>query len=239
VCTSPTWTSTNNGTENWQVDPYDPPSGIGYYGQVMVTAGWWNTGGYNFRQTTAACDYNSWYAITTTDNSAEDGAVKAYPNVKVDYVDWGNFILEPLANYSSLGMRHAHLQPQGDGIWNFAWDVWINGIGNGTGTTELMIWTENHGQLPAGDRVGAVTIDGRTWDFWTTDDRSLISFVAPTPLRSGTLELLAFTDWLTANGHLKTNSTLGQIGYGVELVSTNGQPVRFDFTDFWISEVRR
>ena len=33
--------------------------------------------------------------------------------------------------------------------------------------------------------------------------------------------------------------TLGQVDYGVEVVSTNGQPTRFDFTDFAITEVRR
>jgi len=31
------------------------------------------------------------------------------------------------------------------------------------------------------------------------------------------------------------NSTLGQIGFGVEIVSTDGKPATFQFTDFSIT----
>jgi hypothetical protein len=35
-----------------------------------------------------------------------------------------------------------------------------------------------------------------------------------------------------SDGRLPTNSTVGQVDYGVEVVSTDGKPARWDFTNF-------
>ena len=42
-------------------------------------------------------------------------------------------------------------------------------------------------------------------------------------------------DWLAAQGWIPASSTLGQIDYGVEAVSTGGQPVTFEVTDFSVT----
>jgi hypothetical protein len=38
-----------------------------------------------------------------------------------------------------------------------------------------------------------------------------------------------------SSGRLSTTSTLGQVDYGVEVVSTDGRPTTFAFTDFALS----
>jgi Glycosyl hydrolase family 12 len=236
------WTTSQAGDQRTWIDPDSAgfPDGVGAYGQYMVDNNMWNAAGYSVAQTLNACGFDNWSAITTADNATGDGAVKTYPNVHVDYTDWGTGRMESLSDFSSLKMRYAHRAPSTAGIWNVAFDVWLNGIGNGS-ANELMIWTENHNQTPAGVRTATVTIGGVEWAFWKGYDGHYLAFV-PTGgrvLSSGELDLIAFTDWLAAHGHVPTGSVLGQVDYGVEVVSTNGVPTRFDFTDFKITETMR
>jgi hypothetical protein len=213
---------------------------VGAYGQYMVDNNMWNAGSYPVSQTLKACDFNSWSVTTTADNSTGDGAVKTYPNVHVDYIDWGTHKMQPLSDFSSLDMRFAHHAPSTAGIWNVAFDIWLNGVGDGS-ANELMIWTDNNQQTPAGTKVATVTLDGVEWAVWKGYSGHYLALV-PTNgrvLTSGTLDLIPITQWLTANGHLPAASSLAQVDYGVEVVSTNGQPARFDFTDFKLTETPR
>jgi len=54
-------------------------------------------------------------------------------------------------------------------------------------------------------------------------------------LPSGSLDLKAMIDLLIAQGRVPAGSTLGQICFGVEVVSTNGAPETFRFTDFSVT----
>jgi hypothetical protein len=49
------------------------------------------------------------------------------------------------------------------------------------------------------------------------------------------VNLLDFFRYLTAKGWLAGNATLGQAGYGAELVSTNGAPATFAFSNFSVT----
>jgi hypothetical protein len=42
--------------------------------------------------------------------------------------------------------------------------------------------------------------------------------------------------YLVQQGRVPASSTLGQIDFGVEVVSTNGAPATFHFTDFSITD---
>ena len=42
------------------------------------------------------------------------------------------------------------------GIYEFAYDIWLNGIA-GSGSTEVMIWTDNYKQVPSGSQLETVT----------------------------------------------------------------------------------
>lgn len=192
----------------------------------------WNDNG-RIDQTMDVCAHDSWSVGVSADDH-DDKAVLSYPNVHRDYHDWSTAEEPRIDSFDSITSTFAHRAPEG-GTWNVAYDVWINGVGNGPGTTELMIWTQNSGQRPAGDKRDTVTLAGHEWELWTTDDGEIVSFVATKAMTSGTLDLQAFTTYLMDTDRLPADSTLGQVGYGVEIVQTGGAEKRFDFTDFSVS----
>ena len=113
-----------------------------------------------------------------------------------------------------------------------AFDIWV---GDGL-THELMIWTENWGQRPAGNVVGTVTFGGFDYQVWRsgTGDGGIITYLSVVPQLSGTMPLaLFFADALTRGW---TPTTTWQVDFGVEIVDTNGEPERFTFTDFYIND---
>lgn len=206
---------------------------------VFVTSdhnGGWSTRGYYVHnnmwndsvslgpETLYACAFNNWYVVSNQTNSA--GAVKTYPNVHKDYSD------VPIKSFNSVTSTFAATAPR-TGIYNVAYDIWINGIAS-SGSTELMIWTENYHQVPAGSKVLTTTLSGRTYDVWKTSNNGYIAFV-PKVMTSGSINLLEIMNWTIAKDWLAANSTLGQICYGVEIVSTNGRNATFSFTDFSIT----
>lgn len=207
----------------------------GPVGDYYADADWWATNGYNFAQKTVICDYNSWYVQATADNSTGDGAVKSYPNVHRDFHDWGTGYEPPVSSFNTMTSTFAHTSP-GVGIYDVAYDIWLNGVAD-SNSTELMIWTDNHNQVPSGSKVGQVTLSGHSWDVWSSDANHYIAFVPANgaSITSGTLDLLGFYKYLISGGRLPANSTVGQVDYGVEVVSTDGKPARWDFTDFSIS----
>jgi hypothetical protein len=159
--------------------------------------------------------------------SNEAGAVKTYPNVHKDYSN------VPLRSFKSITSSFAASSPH-LGIYNVAYDIWINGVAT-SGCTEIMIWTENYKQVPSGNKVAVFTSDGRSYDVWKTSKSEYIAFVPTAPVTSGSIDLLAIFNWVITQGWLPSTSTLGQICYGVEIVSTDGQDATFRFTDFSIS----
>ena len=202
------------------------PQGMWNQSPYFVYNDMWNTSGYNVSQTIYACSYSDWYVVATMDNSKGDGAVKTYPDSHRDFQN------EPQINsFKSVTSTFAETSP-GTGIYEDAYDIWLNGIAD-SGSTEVMIWTENHGQVPSGSQVATVTLDGRSWAVWKYG--SYIAFVAGSNFTSGTMNLLTFFQWITNQGWIPGNSTLGQVDYGVELVSTNGVPATFSFSNFSVS----
>ncbi len=186
----------------------------------------WNITGYQVAQTLYACAYNNWYVVANMNNNSGNGAVKTYPNVQE------NFNERAISSFQSLSSSFSETSPH-VGIYEDAYDIWINGIAS-SGSTELMIWNDNYGQRPAGSAQGTVTFDGRTYTVWKTTG-SYIALVANSTFTSGTVNILEVLQWLTSQGWVPANSTLGQICYGVELVSTNSTNQTFTFNNFSIS----
>jgi hypothetical protein len=110
----------------------------------------------------------------------------------------------------------------------------MNGFAS-PGSTEVMIWTENYNQVPAGDHVGTPMLGGRAYDDWRTSDGGYIMFKPTAVVTSGSIDLREIFQWLMEQGYIPGDSTLGAIDYGVEIVSTDGHDARFDFTDFSIT----
>ena len=103
-----------------------------------------------------------------------------------------------------------------------------------------MIWTQNHGQAPGGTLVASdVKISGLSWDLYTSNPRQRLHRVRaerrPRVSARYKLDLTAFFDYLIQGGHVSSTSTLSQIGYGIEVVSTGGGTVRYNVTNFQVS----
>jgi hypothetical protein len=195
-------------------------------GSYYVANDMWNASGYSVTQTLYACSYSNWYVVADMNNDSGDGAVKTYPNAHMD------FSSEPaISSFSSIDSTFAENSPD-VGIYEDAYDIWLNGVAS-SGSTEVMIWTQNHGQTPGGSVAGSVTLDGRAYTVWRSG--SYIAFVADANFTSGTMNLLSFFNWIIAQGWMPASSTLGQVDYGAELVSTNSAPATFSFTNFSVT----
>ncbi len=185
----------------------------------------WNVARYSVQQTLYACSFSNWYVVATMNNNSGDGAVKTYPNVHEDFSE------PAIASFRSISSTFAEASPH-VGIYEDAYDIWLNGVAS-SGSTEVMIWTENHGQVPSGSDLATVSFGGRSYQVWRSG--SYIALVADTNFTAGTVDLLAIFRWLINAGWIPASSTLGQIDYGVELVSTNGAPATFSFTNFSVT----
>ncbi|MFF0340254.1 hypothetical protein [Kribbella sp. NPDC004875] len=209
-CTSPSFvtTSTNN-------------SGDGRtFGAYYVHNNMWNNS--NGTYTLSACNYDNWF-LDVTQPLPGDRGVQAYPNVHKDYSD------VPLSKIQSAKFAATTPANCSACIYNVAFDIWIgDGLNN-----ELMIWTDNKNQTPAGKKVGTVTFGGFTYDVW--HENGYTAYVSQVTQKSGTMPLASvFKDMQTRGWAPK--ATTWQVDYGVEVVSTGNTKQRFDFTDFSIQE---
>jgi hypothetical protein len=209
-------------------------NGMWNEGKYVVHNNMWNVSGYDVSETLSACSHRNWKVTATADNSSNDGAVKTYPNVHQDFHNWSTGQEPRLSSFSRIRSKWAALTPH-VGIYNAAYDIWLNGV---PGEHEVMIWTDNFNQVPAGSPVASHKFSGHRWKVWATDDNSYIAFVPKHPVAHGTLALKKMLDWLVARGQLENDVTLGQICYGFEIVSTEGRPATFKVNDFSLSVKR-
>ena len=199
------------------LNPSNAQDGITLSG-FYVDTDTWNVTNYPVSQTMYVCDYNNWYVVAKMDNNSGDGAVKTYPDVHMDFDE-----APALSSFTTISSSFAHVGPH-VGIYEFAYDIWLNGVAS-SGSTEVMIWTDNYNQVPSGTVQETVTFDGQSYQVYKSG--SYIAFVATTNVTSGTLNLLSFFNHVISKGWVPTTSTLGAIDYGVELVSTSGMDATF------------
>ena len=204
-------------------DPNGGWSNDGYY----IHNNMWNSAKYTpCTSTLYAWSCDNWYVVTRMNNKTGDGAVKTYPNVHRDYDH------VPISSFDSITSSFAETSPQ-VGIYNFAYDIWVNGIAR-PGCTEIMIWNENFNQTPGGKYIQDVTFDGRSYKVFKTPSSNYIAFVAMTNFTSGTVNLLDLMKWAIDKGWLSSKSTLNQACFGVEIVSTDDSEATFRVTAFSI-----
>lgn len=197
----------------------------GYY----VHNNMWNSAKYNpCTSRLSAWSHSNWHVLARMNNEKGDGAVKVYPNVHRNYRN------VPIASFESITSTFAGTGPKA-GIYNFAYDLWINGIAR-PGCTEIMIWTENYKQVPGGKHVEDALFGGRAFKVYKRSGSEYIAFVASENFTSGTLDLLEIVKWVVDKGWLSGNSTLHQVCYGVEIVSTDDAEAKFEVTAFSIDE---
>jgi hypothetical protein len=204
------------------MNPSNAQDGITLSG-FYVDTDTWNAANYQVSQTMYVCDYNNWYVVANMNNDTHDGAVKTYPNVHKD------FNSSPQINsFTTISSSFAHKGPH-VGIYEFAYDIWLNGVAS-SGSTEVMIWTDNYNQVPSGSSLDTVTYDGQSYNVYKAG--SYIAFVETNNVTSGTVNLLSFFNYIISKGWIPASSTLGAIDYGIELVSTDGADATFEVNDF-------
>jgi hypothetical protein len=204
------------------LNPSNPQDGVTLSGFYVATDTW-NAANYKVSQTLSICDYDNWYVVANMNDDSGDGAVKTYPNV---HKDFGN--APAIQSLSTISTSFAHTAPH-VGIYEFAYDIWLNGVAS-NGSTEVMIWTDNYKQTPSGSQVETFTLDGQSYRVYKAG--SYIAFVVETNVTSGTVNLLSIFQHIITKGWIGANSTLGQIDYGVELVSTGGADATFEVNGF-------
>ena len=192
----------------------------------------WNSAKYSpCTSTLYASAHDNWYVLARMNNKTGDGAVKTYPNVHKDYAS------VPVRSFEAITSTFAETSPH-LGIYNVTYDLWLNGIAK-PGSTEIMIWTENFKQTPGGKYVQDVTFADQSYKVYKRSNSGYIAFVATTNFTSGRVDLLDMVKWVTAKGWLSTNSTLDQICFGFETVSTDDKDARFEVSAFSIEEKLR
>jgi len=126
-------------------------------GRYIVHNNMWNAAGYDVRQRLRACSHGNWAVRATADDRSGDGAVKTYPDVHRDYHDWSTGHEPRLSGFRSIRSTFAARTPD-TGVYDAAYDIWLNGV---PGTHEVMIWTDNYRQVPAGSRFATgVSLSG-------------------------------------------------------------------------------
>lgn len=209
------------------------PNGMWNDHGYIIHNNMWNAKRYAVTQTLRAFGHNKWSVTAKADNSKHDGAVKTYPNIHKDYHNWQTGHEPRLSDLGAITSTFAATSPH-VGIYNVAYDIWLNGV---PGNREVMIWTENFHQVPAGHAFArGVTFSGHAWDVYATPDNHYLALVAREPLTHGSLNLKEILDYLTTHGRIQKDATLGAIDFGVEIVSTEGKPATFTFSDFSISD---
>ena len=215
------------------MDPANAQRGI-TEGKYYVTNDTWNASRYlGLSQQLYVCNYNSWSAVVTMNNGTGDFAVKTSPNVQETWYPAPT----KLSSWKSITSQFSDIPPgigSNYGIWEFEYDIWLNGLAD-SNSTEVMIWTYNNGQTPAGSPDGLFTDAGHTYEVYhSAPPRQYIAFVDRSNNLSGRVNLTDFFNYVTSRGWMPRSSTLYQICNGVELVSTNSRSERFTIDDFAI-----
>ena len=209
------------------------------------TNGGWSNGGYYVHnnvwnaseagpETLYACSFRDWYVTSTQPSTT---SVKAYPNV---HLDINSLKGSPISDYTTITSTFAATSPH-LGIYDVAYDIWLDGVGWGGGTTEVMIWTENYKQAPLGTVVRpAMTFGNGSYDVYHYTSSAdggvqVVSFLSTAAQTSGSVDLKEMLTWIASKGWIGSNATINQIGYGVEICSTEDQPATFEFTDFSVT----
>jgi hypothetical protein len=226
---SPTTTGAVSWTcpgPHWSWSTSDPKGGENTSDGFFLYNNMWNTSQAG-PQTMCANNLGSEWMVSSNQNNADLTSVKTYPAVQKNYNN------VPVGNFTKMTSTFAHQMPAASATYDAeaAYDIWLNGLNK-----EVMIWTDNHGQTPAGSKVATVTLSGTSWDLFETSGHGYMAFVpvGGAHMQSGSLDLLGFLNYLKSRGDLVNSDQLWQVNYGFEICHTTG-PMNFYVTGFTLS----
>jgi len=208
---------------------YTEISGSNGYNTQVIQDVWNAIAGASQRLTV----YNPGDWSVSADMPAKNTAVVSYPDVQEIYTTTGNRP-DPLSSFRSITSSFAENGPGSGGgdDYEAAYDIWA-GTGTNSGAQEIMIWVDNHGQTPAGSKVGTADIGGASYTVWSAG-RNPVSLVLSSNETSGTIDILAALEWLESHGYMPAGSGVNQIDFGWEICSTGGSAKTFSMTRYGI-----
>ena len=163
------------------------------------------------------------FEVVAAEGQMGPGAPKSYPSI-VAGCHWGrctNGSGLPLATSRLGGARTAVSIEAAPGVWNAAYDLWLNTTPSAQGQnddTEIMIWIDHQGfAQPIGAVVGQVDIAGTSWTIWQGQSGwDVITFVRDVGAASVDLPLAPFVAEAIERGATEEGSYLTSVQFGFE-----------------------
>jgi len=175
-------------------------------------------------QTIWADSYRHWGV--ESDQTAGNTVVETYPCVQKTYDN------VPVSEFGAIRNGFTQSMPSGVGLRaEAADDVWLDDYG-----IEVMIWVDNHRQVPAGHVISHLTSYGQRFAVWRAG--SIYTFVLNHNETSGVTHILTAIQWLIQHHYVPAAATLTQVNFGWEIASTGGNPMDFTVTNYWLQAPR-
>lgn len=178
-------------------------------------------------------DSTAWTVAANTNGFADQTSVKSYPATQVTYTTTTNHP-DPMSDFGNgLTSNWTNTNPSGAGQdYEYAFDDWLANPAQNSWTNdmEVMIWTDTHGQVPAGTKTANAYTDpaGTKWDIWTAGGASsvspvsTVSFVRQVNAASGSIDRMGFYNYLKGHSLLSSSAGVDQLNYGLEICGTGG-----------------
>jgi hypothetical protein len=171
-------------------------------------------------QTIWADSYRNWGV--QSDQAADNIRVETYPSVEKNYDN------VPVSSFQAIVNGFTESMPDAVGLRaEAADDVFLNDR-----AIEVMIWVDNHGQTPAGNIISHAVISNQSFAVWRGGPT--YTFVLNHNETSGKTYISASIQWLMERGYVPASATLTQLDFGWEIASTDGSPMDFTVTDYWL-----
>jgi hypothetical protein len=215
---------------------YDDSIQGGDHQAADVTQDAWNPTSALVSQALSASSMSRWQV--RADLSAGNTAVLSYPDAQDTLTDSSNNPV-PLSDFASLTSTYATQMPSDAGTagpaddYEAAYDIWL-GHNGADYNQEIMVWTDNHNQTPAGSDTGTTWTDpstGVAYEVWANSGNNPVTLVRKSNTTSGSVDLLSLFSWLRSAGY-STETGVNQIDYGFELCSTSGHTETFTVTGY-------
>jgi Glycosyl hydrolase family 12 len=195
------------------------------YPPYVVNQDEWNPAS-GSSQTLTATSHNDWSVQTSQPSGAY---VRTYPDVSQ------NLPGDAFSSYTRAVQTFTDSVSYTSGTGETAADLWLNGAPGtssyNSATVEVMVWTDNHGQTPAGTDTTTAKIDGQTFTVWECATSGCVSslghtyfaFVLQGSETSGQIHDVGTIGWLVSHGLMKGSLPFDQIDYGAEFGNISQQ----------------
>ena len=168
---------------------------------------------------------NSFHQWGVASTQPPTRSVKTYPCVQA------NFKNPPLTSFTKLTSTFAESMPSSANVYaEAAYDIWLN-----YNKVEVMIWVDNHGEVPLGRVLTHIQVGTQEFTVWQSGP-NMFSFVLGYPQETtGQVDILSFFQWLVSHRFLSDSDTMTQVNFGWEISSTDGVSQNFEVRNYSLS----